>query len=297
MNRKVRNKTNEKMIGYILLIPSFIFLISFVLYPLCSSVLMSFTNWTGFNPDYDFVGLNNYIKLLGNKKYWSAIWINVQFAVVSTFIQTVLGFILAFFIYHLPKKRQNFYKVAIYIPVIIPASVIAVMWSFILSPENGLVNTILNNVGLSSLTHAWLGEVETALGSVILVNTWQYIGFTTVLFYIAMLNIDKALLESASIDGANKRQQFLKFFIPLTMSTTETNIILSITGGMKSFALFFLMTGGGPGSATRVASMVIYDTAFVDYKYYSALAMATVLFIIILILVIIGRLLASRYQR
>ncbi len=282
---------NRKIAGYFFLLPSFIFLVAFILYPLLDSVVMSFTNWNGFNPDsYDFVGIKNYKDLFtNNTAFWDSIKINLVFAFVSTAIQTVLGFLLAFLVYHMTAGWQRFYKVALYIPVILPASVIAVMWRFMLSPDIGLINTILRTIGLDSLCHAWVGETSTALGTIIAVNTWQYVGFTMILFLIAMLNIPTEIIESAEIDGAGKLKQFAYFFLPLTAGTTETNIILSITGGMKSFALFYMLTGGGPGTATRVVSMLIYSTAFVDFKFYRALAMSTVLFVIILVLVLITR--------
>ena len=253
----------RKIAGYFFLIPSFIFLATFLLYPLIKSIAMSFTDWNGFNPEYKWVGMENYTKLFtGTPAYWSSIKINLTFSFVSTLIQTVLGFFLAFVVYHMTSKWQNFYKIALYIPVILPASVIAVMWRFMLSPDTGLVNTILRLVGLDFLCHAWVGENATALGTIIAVNTWQYVGFTMVLYYIAMQNIPLDVLESAEIDGAGKWQKLRYFFLPLTAGTTETNVILSITGGMKSFALFYMLTGGGPGTATRVVSMLIYNTAY-----------------------------------
>lgn len=285
----------KKCMGYMFLIPSFIFLAMFLLYPLTKSIVMSFTNWNGFNPEYEWVGVKNYVDLFKkNPAYWDSIRINLMFAVVSTVIQTLLGFLLAFAVYHMTQRWQTFYKVALYIPVILPASVIAVMWRFMLSPDTGLVNNVLRFVGLDFLCHAWVGENATALGTVIAVNTWQYVGFTMVLYYIAMQNIPLDVLESAEIDGAGKWQKLRYFFLPLTAGTTETNVILSITGGMKSFALFYMLTGGGPGTATRVVSMLIYSTAFVDYKFYKALTMSTVLFVIILTLVLFGRWLGSR---
>lgn len=282
---------NRKILGYVFLIPSLFFLVGFIIYPLINSVVMSFTNWNGFNPDnYSFVGVDNYIELFANTPaYWNSIKINLVFAFVSTAIQTVLGFLLAFLVYHMTSGWQKFYKVALYIPVVLPASVIAVMWRFMLSPDTGLINTILRTIGLDNLCHAWVGENSTALGTIIAVNTWQYVGFTMILFLISMLNIPTEIIESAQIDGAGKCKQLLHFFIPLTAGTTQTNIILSITGGMKSFALFYMLTGGGPGTATRVVSMLIYSTAFVDFKFYKALAMSTVLFVIILVLVLIAR--------
>ncbi len=285
-----RMDRNRKLLGYVFLLPSFLFLSAFILYPFLNSVVMSFTNWTGLNPEYDFVGLKNYRDLFTRTpEFWASMKVNLVFAFISTAVQTVLGFLLAYMVYSMTSSWQRFYKVALYIPVILPASVIAVMWRFMLSPETGLVNTILRKIGLENLCHAWVGEKSTALGTVIAVNTWQYVGFTMILFLIAMLNIPKDILEAAEMDGAGKFSKFFSFFVPMTASTTETNIILSITGGMKSFALFYMLTGGGPGTATRVVALLIYNTAFGDYRYYKALAMANILFVIILILVVISR--------
>ena len=184
--------------GYVFLIPGFVFLGCFLVFPFFKSLVRSFTDWNAFSPDFSFVGLKNYIELFHNDEYWAAIKVNLVFAVVSTLIQTTLGFLLAFAVYYMTPKWQQFYKVALYIPVVLPASVVAVMWKFMLNKDIGLVNTLLRLVGLDNLTHAWIGEKSTALGTVIAVNTWQYIGFTMVLFYIAMMNISKDVLESAA---------------------------------------------------------------------------------------------------
>lgn len=191
--------------GYVFLIPGFVFLGCFLVFPFFKSLVRSFTDWNAFSPDFSFVGLKNYIELFHNDEYWAAIKVNLVFAVVSTLIQTTLGFLLAFAVYYMTPKWQQFYKVALYIPVVLPASVVAVMWKFMLNKDIGLVNTLLRLVGLDNLTHAWIGEKSTALGTVIAVNTWQYIGFTMVLFYIAMMNISKDVLESAAVDGATKK--------------------------------------------------------------------------------------------
>lgn len=289
--------TKQKLMGLLFLVPGLLFLGVFLIYPVINSVVMSFTNWNGFNNDFSFIGLDNYINLFtNNKEYWNGMKIVLFFAFVSTAIQTVLGFLLAFLVYHMSAKWQNFYKVALYLPVILPAAVVAVMWRFMLAADAGMINELLQVVGLDSLTHSWLGDKNTAIWAVIMVNTWQYVGFTMVLYYINMQNISKDILESAEIDGANKWDKLRYFFLPLTMGTTETNVIYSITGGMKSFALFYMLTGGGPGTATRVVALVIYNTAFVDYKFSRALAMSTVLFVIILVLTLLARTIAGRFN-
>lgn len=140
--------------GYVFLIPGFVFLGCFLVFPFFKSLVRSFTDWNAFSPDFSFVGLKNYIELFHNDEYWAAIKVNLVFAVVSTLIQTTLGFLLAFAVYYMTPKWQQFYKVALYIPVVLPASVVAVMWKFMLNKDIGLVNTLLRLVGLDNLTHA-----------------------------------------------------------------------------------------------------------------------------------------------
>ncbi len=296
MKKSLNYKTSRKLWGYVLLIPGFFFLGCFTLFPFAKSIVMSFTDWNAINPDFSFVGLKNYSDVFHNQDYWNAIKVNLIFAVISTAIQTILGFLLAFMVYYLKSGWQKFYKVALYLPVILPASVIAVMWRFLLNYDSGLINSILRGVGLDFLTHAWIGEKSTALGTIIAVNTWQYIGFTMVLFYIAMVNIPKDVLESAAVDGATKKDLFFYFFLPLTAGTTETNVVLSISGGMKSFALFYMLTGGGPGTTTQVVAMLIYNAAFVNFKFSRALAMSSILFVIILALVVLSRKIGRKYN-
>ena len=287
----------QKLLGLIFLLPGLFFLGAFLVYPVINGIVLSFTDWNGFSENAKFIGLKNYISLFtSTPDYWNGMKVVLFFAFASTAIQTVLGFFLAFLVSHMTKKWQNFYKVALYLPVILPAAVVAVMWRFMLGADAGMINELLRALGLEAFTHSWLGEKDTAMWAVIMVNTWQYVGFTMVLYYISMQNISKDVLESAEIDGANKWHKLRYFFLPLTMGTTETNIIYSITGGMKSFALFYMLTGGGPGTATRVVALVIYNKAFVDYRFSSALAMSTILFAIILTLTLVARTTAGYFN-
>lgn len=283
--RSVENK--RKRLGYLFLLPSLVFLTVFLFYPVVNSIVMSSTDWRGFDPDYNFVGLDNYRRLFQETpEYWNSMVINLQFAFATTIIQTILGFFLAFTVFFMTRRWQNFYKVSLYIPVILPAAVVAVMWTFIYTPEFGLINQFLRMIGLDNLTRAWLGDTSTALNAIIVTNTWRYVGFTMVLFYIAMLNISKEVLEATVIDGATRFHQLIHIFFPLTRGTTEINVILSITGGMRAFDLFYLMTGGGPGTSTQVVGMLIYRTAFQAFRFSRALTMSVVLFAIILFIMV-----------
>ena len=155
----------------------------------------------------------------------------------------------------------------------------------------------LRAIGLEELCRAWTADPDTALGAVIVTNTWRYAGFTMVLYYVAMLDIPKDVLESAQIDGANRWHLIRYFYLPLTRGTTEINLILTITGCLRAFDIFYLLTSGGPGTSTKVVSMWIMETAFQSYKYGRALAMSIVLFVIVVFTMVIFRLILTPREK
>ena len=294
MGRITSFEKRRKILGYFFLIPFLAILTLFMFYPIVESVIKSFTNWSGMNGEYEYIGWRNYERIFTDMpEYWKAMQVNIKYAVIATTIQTALGFILAVTVINLTRRWQNFFKITLYLPVILPAAAIAVMWRYIYTPDFGLLNQFLRTVGLSSLTRVWTGDQSTALGSVIATNTWRYAGFTMVLYYVSMLDISKEMLESASIDGAGRWAQIRYFYFPLTRGTTEINFILSITGCLRAFDIFYLLTGGGPGTHTKVVSMWIMETAFQSFKFGRALAMSIVLFLIVTITMVISRLILA----
>ena len=299
MQRKpLKLETQRKILGYFFLLPIVVMLTVFMFYPIVKSVVMSFTNWSGMTDDWEWVGLNNYIRIFTNMpEYWRAMKVNVIYALIATAVQLTLGFLLAVLVINMRPRWQSFYKIALYLPVIIHAAAISVMWRYIYTPEYGLINQFLRAIGLEELCRAWTADPDTALGAVIVTNTWRYAGFTMVLYYVAMLDIPKDVLESAQIDGANRWHLIRYFYLPLTRGTTEINLILTITGCLRAFDIFYLLTSGGPGTSTKVVSMWIMETAFQSYKYGRALAMSIVLFVIVVFTMVIFRLILTPREK
>ena len=284
--------------AYLLMVPFLVVFALFVLWPVIYSIVMSFTNWSGMTDDWEWVGLNNYIRIFTNMpEYWRAMKVNVIYALIATAVQLTLGFLLAVLVINMRPRWQSFYKIALYLPVIIPAAAISVMWRYIYTPEYGLINQFLRAIGLEELCRAWTADPDTALGAVIVTNTWRYAGFTMVLYYVAMLDIPKDVLESAQIDGANRWHLIRYFYLPLTRGTTEINLILTITGCLRAFDIFYLLTSGGPGTSTKVVSMWIMETAFQSYKYGRALAISIVLFVIVVFTMVIFRLILTPREK
>ncbi len=278
--RSIQKKAN--IAGWLLMLPTVLSILIFIVYPVIFSIILSFTDWKFVFNGIQFVGFENYKWLFGEtgSQFWESTLISIKFTFISTAIQTVLGFMLAYVLFNMTGKWQAIYKILLYIPVLLPPSVISVMWTFIFEPNVGLIDSILALLGVQNFP-MWLADEKIALGTVIFVNTWQYIGFTTIIYFIAMNAISKDVLESASIDGAGKWRILWQFILPLTWSSTSTNLLLSVMGGLKSFDLFFLFTNGTGDYGLYVVGLYIWKTAYKFKTFCRAVTMSLVLSVII----------------
>lgn len=272
-------KRQANIWGWILSIPLVLSIFLFIIYPLVFGVILSFTNWRFLPTDLKFVGFDNYIWIFQEgQMFFKGIWISLQFAVISTLVQTLLGFFLAYILYNMGRRSQAVYKVLLYLPVILPAAVVSVMWDFIYKPEIGLIDRLLAMMGIQN-TPLWLTDPAWQMPSIIFTNTWRFVGITLIIYFVAMNAISKEVIESAKIDGANRWRVLWQIMLPLTWNSTKINILLSIIGGMKSFDLFYLMFSKDPNM--QVVGLYIFKTAF-EYRTFSrAVAMSVLLSIFI----------------
>lgn len=278
--KSIQKKSN--LVGWLLMLPTVLSILVFIVYPVVFSVILSFTDWKFVFNDINFVGLSNYEWLFSEagSQFWKSTLTSIEFTFISTAIQTILGFMLAYVLYNMSRRWQAIYKILLYIPVLLPASVVSVMWTFIFEPNVGLIDSILALFGIRNFP-LWLADDNLALWTVIAVNTWQYIGVTTIIYFIAMNAISKDVLESAVIDGAGKWRILWQFILPLTWSSTATNLLLSVMGGLKSFDLFYLFTGGTGDHGLYVAGLYIWRTAYKFKTFCRAVTMSLVLSVII----------------
>lgn len=219
-----------------------------LVYPLTYAVILSLTDIRFSVNGFDFLnlknyGFKNYVWLFKESAFFKDLWISVVFAVVSTTVQTVLGFLLAFMLYFMKGGIQKFFKTALYLPVILPTAVISSMWMIILAgDEFGVLNVFL---GLTEPPFQWLSNKNVAFCAIVVINTWRYYGITMIIYLVNMSAVPKEVIESAEVEGANKGQIMFKIIVPLVMSATSLNIILSMIGGIQSFDLFYLFQVNG----------------------------------------------------
>jgi len=253
--------TRKTFIGMTpLLLPALLLYGIFLLFPIFQSFYMSFFSWKGIAKiPMVFVGLTNYAKTFSSPRFWISI-INTGWFIVGGFLVLMpLSFFLALVI--TSKLRCiRFFKTAYFLPVVLPITAISLIWTYLLYPNGGLVNSLMEMMGLKGAN--WLGNPDIAIFIVVLVNEWVYAGLNMLIFAAGMMAIPEELYEAATIDGAGAFQRILFITIPNLSESFKIFSILCITGCLRSFDLIFVMTNGGPAHATEMPALLLYNEAF-----------------------------------
>jgi raffinose/stachyose/melibiose transport system permease protein len=252
--------------------PAIAFFLVFALGPLIAAVYLSFLNWDGISPP-TWVGLGNWTRAFSDPVTLHAIFLTVQVMVLSWLIQTPISLLLGVFLAGYQRYRAIL-SVFYFLPLLFSAVAIGLIWSSSMLSSDGALNTLLRSIGASSLAKNWLGDPRLALYAIVVVIAWQFIPFHTLLYQAGARQIPQVLYEAARIDGANGVQRFFHITLPQLRYTVVTSTILILTGSLTYFDVIFVMTGGGPGYATRILPLHMYITAFQDAQigYGSAIA-------------------------
>lgn len=258
---------------YLLVVPALALFTFAVLGPVIATGIFSFYEWDGFG-SFTSVGLDNYIRAISDPIF-RASFVHVAIYIALTIVLEVgVGLLLAGMITSRPRGTAIF-RVSFFVPVMLPLVVVAVVWSFVLNPDFGLINGTLEALGLGAFTNVWLGDTRTALIAVSVVSGWASAGFFMVIFYAAISQISSEVVEAAHIDGASEIQTFWRVKVPMIRNVIEVALLLAITGGFQSFDLFFVLTNGGPFNATEIPTTYLVKVVFrnQDVGYGSAMAM------------------------
>jgi raffinose/stachyose/melibiose transport system permease protein len=268
------------------LLPALLIYGLFALYPMVDALWLSFFDWDGVSADRDWVGLENYVQILTRDPvFWTAVQNSVIWVVLSLIIPTAIG--LGFAVALDQKLRgRNVLRAALYLPAIIASIAVATMWSWMYNPFLGLVNAVLEALGLEWLIQDWLGDPDVALYSVLVAYVWQSAGVAMVLFLAGLQNVPPELKEAARVDGANHRQTFRAVTFPALMPTFVVVTVLSIISSLKVFDLVYGMTGGGPAQSTQVLALWSYTQSFRLHDYGNGMAVAMVLLAVTLLVVV-----------
>ena len=271
---------HKKWVAGMYLLPAVLFVTIFIYLAIALNGYYSLFKWNTYS-DMVFVGVNNYIRLFKDSNFWTALGNNILFAAASLFCQVGFALVLAAVLEQKwLRKVSGPIRTILFIPSMISISVVSLMWQLMLNPSMGFVNKFLKIIGLGALAIDWLGNAKTSIWCVIASSQWQYVGYTTMLFIVAIQKIPNDYYEAAQLDGANAIQQFFNITVPNVKEMISLNLITTLVGSFKAFDEVYIMTSGGPGRASEVLGSLLYKSGFKEDAMGYASAIGVVIFAI-----------------
>lgn len=243
------------------LLPSLVFLGLFVFSPLAEAMKLSLYDWDGLAPSMEFVGLDNFTHLLTETRFLKSLLRNVIWWAMHVGLAAGGGLVLAALLAEVRWGQRTFRTLA-FLPYVLSLAVVGVIWGQLYHPSIGLVNTVLDTLGLDWLTRPWLGDSTLALPATGLASGWQAYGFYMVIFLAAIQGIDPQLYEAAEVDGASHWQRFRHITVPSLHNTITLVATLAFINSLKGFGTIWAMTGGGPVHATELVAVYVWRMAF-----------------------------------
>ncbi|WP_375389534.1 carbohydrate ABC transporter permease [uncultured Amnibacterium sp.] len=281
--------------GWAFLAPFGVFYVLFLLGPAVAMLVVSFFNTSTVKPGLGtFAGFGNYAEMFGRADFWDAMWHTVQFTIYTTPPLVILAFVLSVLTNRI-GRGQWFFRLAFFLPFVLPSATISLIWLFIFTPGSGLWALGEQAIGITPGSGV-LASPNTAMLGIALATVWWTLGFNFVLYLAGLQEIPRELYEAAAVDGATQWEQIRYITLPLIRRTTTLVILLQIIASLKIFDQVYLMTSGGPGTATQVALGLVTGTAFTDNRIGAASAASVLLFIVILAIAVIRQLLDRRKE-
>ena len=275
----------ETIAGYLFLLPSLFFFLTFVVYPMLMCIFTSFFDSNmGKNTQDVFIGLKNYTELFQDKIFIGDLRNTFIIVLVSVPVVMVFSLWVANCIYDMKPWLTSLFRVVFYLPVVTGSVAVTVVWKWMFNNRLGIFNYIFKSIGIIDKNINWLGDSKYALACIIIILLTTSVGQPIVLYVSALGNVDQSLVEAAEVDGSNRRQVFWKIKWPQIMPTTLYILIITMINSFQCFALIQLLTSGGPNHATDMIMYYIYYTAFKLYRYGYGNAMGVILMIIIAVL-------------
>nr|WP_202128664.1 sugar ABC transporter permease [Paenibacillus dendrobii] len=279
-----------------MLLPGLLLYTIAFIYPAIQTVYQSFFDWNGiFNVPLTFDGMNNYKEMLDNPNFYRSLK-NVGLFIVASFV-LILPIALSLALIVTSRMRgKRFFKVAFFIPSILPLTSVGLMWQFLLKSD-GLVNKLLEMFGLGGLTHDWLGEPALAIYTVVIVNAWIYCGQNMIIFASGLVAIPDDIYEAASLDGANGYHKLMHITLPLMKEIFKVFAVLAVTQSIRVFGQIYVITGGGPNGATDVPTTLLYNEAFKFNNFGVGNSIGTFMIVAALVVTVVMNFLTSSRSR
>ena len=279
--REIRNN----VVGYSFIIPNLIGYSIFVFIPVIFSFVLSVMKWDGSQAPMEFVGLANFAEIFGDKVFRDSFVHTVQYALMTVPPTLILSLLLAVLL-NSKIKGVAVFRTAFYFPYIASIVAVGAVWNMLFQPDFGPVNEMLKFLGMEEPPR-WVVSTDWAMVAVSIVSIWKYMGYYMIVYLAALQGISSSLYEAAQIDGANGWQRLWYITIPMLTPTTFFVLIMLTIQCFKVFDLVYVMTGGGPGNATKTLVNYIYEKAFTGWEFGPASAAAIILFAVVLVITLI----------
>jgi multiple sugar transport system permease protein len=286
-------RRTEILTAYLFLSPTLLGFVVFIVGPVIAAVVLSTYNWNLINPA-EPAGLSNYQKLLADPRIGTIYLNTFKIAVATVLLKLVVGILIAVM---LDAKIHNwlrtFFRLSFFFPFVVSATAVALIWSFLLNKDLGMVNWFLGLVGIDRIP--WLNSSAWSPVAVILTDVWKDLGFYIVVFVGGLQTIPHDLYEAAEVDGSNRVQRFLYITLPLLSPTILFLSVIGLIGAVQIFAQPYVLTRGGPGDATRTVVMYIYEQGFRFFEMGYASTIALSLFVVLFGLTLLQFLISRRW--
>jgi ABC-type sugar transport system permease subunit len=275
----------EAAFAYAMVAVIYAFFTLFVFAPLLLALIVSFTKWDGLVPfsEARFVGLDNYLLLFSSERFLTSLWHDFEWTYKAYIGQIGIGLMLALIVINI-SRFQTLARLIAFTPFILPIVAVSILFTILMNPVWGVFNAVLGFFGLPG--NRWLTDPATAMDAAVLMIIWKYAGYYMILFLTALLSVPQEYYDAAHIDGAGPIQTFFYITVPSILPAFVFISVINVIGNLQVFSPIFVMTQGGPNRATEVVVLLMYNTAFNNFQYSVANAMAIVLFVIILLLTV-----------
>lgn len=282
--RKQMQKMSPNLSLLLFVAPALIVYGLFKLFPAILGLFYATTDWNGLNKTYNFVGLSNFVEIIGDTYFWSSIFFTFKYVIVMVLVANTVALLLATLIESL-RKGKGFFRTVFYMPNMISMIIGGYMWMFIVTK---VLYYLADNWGLTFFDKSWIGDPKYAFIAIIVVASWGAVGYLMIIYMAALQSVPESLKEAAILDGANKWQTFWSVVFPMIRHAVTICVFWTLNSGFQVFDVIYALTGGGPGRATQSAAINIYEEAFTgNIRYGYATAKSTVLFLIVLIITVI----------
>jgi ABC-type sugar transport system permease subunit len=285
----VADLRSDRRIAWGLVAPATAAILGMALFPLAWTVWESLHRhdlrmpWLG----RPLVGLANYAEILGDRRFWEALLHTLFFAAVTVGVELVLGLALALAMNRAFRLR-GLMRAAVLVPWAIPTVVSALLWRFLFDSDAGIVNAALTATGVLSERLVWFVQPETAWVPVLLADIWKTTPFVALLLLAGLQNIDRSLYEAAAVDGVGAFRQLWHVTLPLLKPALLVALIFRTLDAFRVFDLIYVLTGGGPGTATEPLALYVYDTLFSNLRFGYGAALSVVVFLASFLLAVVA---------